>query len=373
MKAKVREALSLWKKKRTTNTREPDTHSEREAAKRGSPEKAPAPTDREKFEKAISFFKQRHGNGSKPSTEKAETPAIDASAAETVLDVLDREVVPAAEETPFPPILPDRSPAERPPDTRETPVHPIPETSPPPREAPDGAVKKQQGWVSPVYAQCRAVQLNPAYIAENRCLAYLDNSPGAEAYRVLRTHILQQTRVSGMNTIMITSAVPREGKTVTAMNLAFSLAREFENTVLLVDADLRKQSVHKYLGYESDRGLMDYLMDGMPVAELMTWPGIEKMTIISGGRTIQESAELLGSPRMRALVDEVKGRYPDRYVIFDAPSLLAGADALTLATLVDQVIVVVHANKTPLDDVTKAIQLLPREKILGFVMNRYGP
>jgi non-specific protein-tyrosine kinase len=169
---------------------------------------------------------------------------------------------------------------------------------------------------------------------------------------------------------MVTSALPGEGKTLAAINLAFTLAREFQHTVLLVDGDLRKQSVHKYLGCAGEKGLVDYLADGVPVSELITWPGIEKMTVISGGRSFQESAEILGSPRMKELVSDMKSRYPERYILFDVPPILTAADALSFAPLVDRVIVVVQAGKTSRDDVKKALQFLPKEKILGLVLNR---
>jgi protein-tyrosine kinase len=226
------------------------------------------------------------------------------------------------------------------------------------------------GWVSPTYSQSRRVHLDPGLIAKNRCLGYLDNTPEAESYRVLRTQILQLTKDTGSNTIMVTSALPGEGKTIAAINLAFTLSRDFQHTVLLVDGDLRKQSVHKYLGCPGERGLIDHLMDCTPASELITWPGIEKMTFISGGRPYKESAELLGSPRMKELISEMKGRYPNRYILFDVPPLLTGADALTFAPLVDKAVVVVQAGKTSRDDLKRALQFLPKEKILGFVLNR---
>ena len=172
---------------------------------------------------------------------------------------------------------------------------------------------------------------------------------------------------------MVTSALPEEGKTLVAINLALTFAREFEHTVLLVDGDLRKQSVHKYLGTAGEKGLIDYLADGMPVTELMTWPGIEKMTLISGGRPFHESAEMLGSPRMKELISDMKGRYPERYILFDAPPIMAGADVLTLAPLVDHIIVVVRAGKTSMEDVRKALGYLPKAKVLGLVLNHCEP
>ena len=239
-----------------------------------------------------------------------------------------------------------------------------------PPDHPEEKDREKDGWISPEYCQCRTIHLDPAFIAGKRCLAYLDNVPEAEAYRVLRTQILQRTCGSGSNTIMVTSALPGEGKTLAAINLAFTFAREFQHTVLLVDGDLRKQSIHKCLGCAGEKGLIDYLVDGTPVSELITWPGIEKMTLISGGRPFQESAEILGSPRMKELIVDMKKRYPERYIIFDVPPILTGADVLTFAPLVDQVIVVVRAGSTSMDDVKKALRFLPKEKILGFVLNR---
>jgi non-specific protein-tyrosine kinase len=140
--------------------------------------------------------------------------------------------------------------------------------------------------------------------------------------------------------------------------------------VLLVDADLMRQNVHKYLGFPSDRGLIDYLVNDQPLKDFIVWPGIDKLTLISGGRTIHDSSELLGSPRMKALINEMKTRYPDRYVFFDVPPVLGGADAIVLAPLVDCVIMVVAEGRTSIHDIKKALQFLPREKFLGYVLNR---
>jgi len=97
------------------------------------------------------------------------------------------------------------------------------------------------------------------------------------------------------------------------------------------------------------------------------------MTLISGGRPFQESAEILGSPRMKELITDMKGRYPERYILFDAPPIMAGADVLTLAPLVDHIIVVVRAGKTSMEDVRKALGFLPKAKVLGLVLNHCEP
>lgn len=226
------------------------------------------------------------------------------------------------------------------------------------------------GWCSPNYSTSRTVRLDPERLRRNRCVGLFSDAPEIAPYKVLRTQIQHRARSRGWNAIMITSANPGEGKSLTAINLALTLAKEFDQTVLLVDGDLRRQDIRSILGLDSPFGLADYLMDDRPLSDLIVWPGIEKMTLISGGRTIQDSAELLGCPRMRELVREMKERYADRSVLFDVPAVLSGADAIAFAPLVDAILMVVAEGVTPIGDVRKAVELLPAEKILGFVMNR---
>ena len=170
---------------------------------------------------------------------------------------------------------------------------------------------------------------------------------------------------------MITSPHEGEGKTLTAINLALTMAREFSQTVLLVDADLRTQTVHKYLGYMHPRGLTEYLEGDMPLSDVIVWPGVEKMTVISGGRTVQGSTEMLTSPRMKALVSEMKNRYEDRYVLFDVPPVLNCSEAISFAHMVDAILLIVEEGRTTLEDVQRAINILPEEKLLGVALNRH--
>ena len=233
----------------------------------------------------------------------------------------------------------------------------------------DAYDKEKAGWVSPTYTQSRTMLLNPLVAAENRCVAVLPNSPDIEAYKLLRTQIMKKTEQEGGRAVMVTSPLPGEGKTTTAINLAFTFAREFKQTVLLVDCDFRRQRIHELLGIRSEKGLVNHLLNNEPVSDLIIWPGTEKLTLISGGKTIQESTEVLGSPRMKVLVQEMKTRYPDRYIFFDVPAILTSADALALAPQVDHILMVVLAGATPLSEVKRALQLLPAEKVLGLALN----
>ena len=247
----------------------------------------------------------------------------------------------------------------------------VPMTPWPPGGDPPALVENgRKGWLSPHYNVSRPVPLDRATIGRNRCVAFDPSAPEVDYYRMLRTKILQGTGGNGGITLMVTSALPGEGKTVTAINLAFTFAKAFSQTALLVDADLKQQKGQEILGFSHDKGLADFLLDGCPVSDLMVWPGVEKLTLISGGKTVTESSELLGSPGMAALVADMKQRYPNRYVFFDVPPVLAGADALAFAPLVDWILLVVRAESTPLPDVKRALAMLPKEKILGLVLNR---
>jgi non-specific protein-tyrosine kinase len=229
-----------------------------------------------------------------------------------------------------------------------------------------------QEWTSPVYSETRQVVLNKDVLAKNRCIAMSPGSPFLGPYKVLRTQIYKRTQAEGWNTLMVTSAVPGEGKSLTAINLALTFAKEFDQTVLLMDCDLHRQDIHKLMGIDSDLGLADYLVDERPLKDLLIWPGIEKLTLISGNRTIADSTEFLTSSRMTSLVQEIKNRYADRFVVFDTPPVLSGADAIAFVAQVDCFLMVVEADKTPLPDIKRALELLPKEKFLGFVLNRYA-
>jgi non-specific protein-tyrosine kinase len=225
-------------------------------------------------------------------------------------------------------------------------------------------------WNAPTYMESRRFDPDPLQIEKNRCLCMFSDSPVSENYTQLRAQILQKTRDKGWNTIMITSPGPGTGKTVTAINLSLTLAKTCEDTVLLVDCDLKNQMICRYMGLPEDKGIVDILLRGNAINQVMIWPGIEKMTVISGGSSIQASSELLGSANMSALVHEMKKRYTDRYVFFDVPSCLKSADALTFAPFVDCILIVVEEGKTTHAEIEATLSMLPREKILGYVINK---
>lgn len=230
----------------------------------------------------------------------------------------------------------------------------------------------REGHIAPVYSQSRHVALDNKVLEKNRCVCFLNDFKEMDLYKVIRTQISQRMRANGWNTLMITSALPGEGKSLTAINLAATFAKEVSQTVLLVDADLRLQKIHRYLGYDSKVGLVDYLVDDYPLDEMIVWPGVEKLTIISGGRTIQDSTELLGSPKMVSLMREMKSRYKERFILLESPPIHGCPDTLAFAPYVDAIVVVVESGRTSLDELKKALEMIPKEKFLGFILNRHA-
>lgn len=227
--------------------------------------------------------------------------------------------------------------------------------------------------LDPVYTETRSVPVEESILVEQR-LATLSAAPVViEQYNILKTKIFQRTRDEHLNTLMVTSVGPGEGKTLTAVNLALSMAREMDQTVLLVDADLRSPAIHNCFGLPSEPGLADYLFRNSLVPDLLVNPGIAKLTIMPAGNLPSHSLEYLSSPRMAALVDEMKERYPDRYVIFDCPPLLGYADSLVFSEYVNGIILVVEAEKASGADIRKALDLLSGRNVIGTVLNRADP
>ena len=191
-----------------------------------------------------------------------------------------------------------------------------------------------------------------------------------EGYNKLRSALIALT--SGQifqNTILVTSTVSEEGKSMTALNLSISLAKEQDHTVLLVDTDLRRPSIHKYLNLEPSYGLVHCLRDNRPISDALIKTGIGKLVILPAGEAINDPVDMLSSKKMRAIVQELKERYPERYVIFDTPPALPFADAGVLAGIVDACLFVVREGQAKIEDVTKMIEAFKEYNLLGVVYN----
>jgi receptor protein-tyrosine kinase/non-specific protein-tyrosine kinase len=197
------------------------------------------------------------------------------------------------------------------------------------------------------------------------------HSPTAEEFRKLKSVLVKMTKGDGFfkNTIMVTSAVPNEGKTLTALNLAISLAQEFDHTVLLVDADLRRPSVQRYLNVSVKSGFSDCLLGETDISETIVGTGIGKLSVIQAGRAVPNPVELFTSHRMRDLIEEMKYRYNDRYLIFDTPPILPFAETRSLANLVDGVLFVIKERLASQDNIKEAVEALKGCELLGMIYN----
>jgi protein-tyrosine kinase len=198
-----------------------------------------------------------------------------------------------------------------------------------------------------------------------------------EEYRVIKRKLLDNAfgplskSLKNSNIIMVTSSRQGEGKTFTAINLALSIALEQDKTVLLVDADVLRPNVMKTLELKNEQGLMEYLLgEKEDISEVMCRTNLDKLRIITAGKSHHLSAELLASERMFAAVEEFADRYTDRIVIVDTPPLLGINETAILANLAGQALVVTEEFKTKLVDVENAVKHLRPEMAIGFIVNK---
>ncbi|MFZ7111309.1 MAG: polysaccharide biosynthesis tyrosine autokinase [Desulfatiglandales bacterium] len=198
------------------------------------------------------------------------------------------------------------------------------------------------------------------------------DSADAENFKILRGQILFGKDHERPRTIMVTSAFPGEGKTFVASNLGASIAMGIDEYVLLVDCDLRRPSLHHMFGYGRGEGLHEYLVGKKDLADLLIRTEINKMSLLSAGKDAKNPSELLASRMMEQFLEEVKGRYDDRFIIIDTTPSQVTAEANVLANHVDGVILVVMAGKSPRKAIDRTIENLGREKILGVVFNGYA-
>ncbi|MCL4685365.1 CpsD/CapB family tyrosine-protein kinase [Myxococcota bacterium] len=199
----------------------------------------------------------------------------------------------------------------------------------------------------------------------------------AEQFRTLRARLDSLAAERPIRTIAITSALPGEGKTTASINLALVSAMAVGRRVLLVDCDLRRPKVHSALGLRPELGLAEVLMDQATAERAICKVEGSALEVLPVRGTPSNPAELLASPRMRSLVEELARGYDQ--VIFDTPPTLSLPDAKVVSELVDGVVLVVRADQTPEDDVQATLDVLDRRRLLGVVLNgaetdtqRYG-
>lgn len=224
-----------------------------------------------------------------------------------------------------------------------------------------------------VYSSTRTISLPDQAIRAYPLIAGSEEGEFVDAYKMLRAQVIRQLNQKGWNVLGVTSPTAHEGKTLTAVNLSLALAMDLAHTVLLVDADMGHPAVHRAFGMEHAQGLTEYLFDESPISQLLIHPGIGRLVFLPGGRAIKNSAEALASPKMAALAQELKHRYPSRFILFDLPPLLSRADVLGFSPHLDALLLVAEEGRTSSADVEQALTAIGGSvPILGGVLNKSG-
>jgi receptor protein-tyrosine kinase len=191
--------------------------------------------------------------------------------------------------------------------------------------------------------------------------------PGEE-FRSLRTRLNHLQTLQKLQTVVITSASPAEGKTFTALNLALTQAQLSENPVLMADLDLRRPSVHRLMQIDRGLGFSDYVQGNAPLESCLRRIRGTSLYVMTAGSPVKNPLEVLGNRETRITIEE---RFPRlfKWSILDSPPLLFSADANLLATLADGTIIVVRVGATTYDNIVRAMQTLCENNVLGIVVN----
>lgn len=199
----------------------------------------------------------------------------------------------------------------------------------------------------------------------------------ADEYRVVKRPLIMNAQGKGAapvtngNLIMVTSSMPGEGKSFTAINLAMSIAMELDNTVLLVDADLARQSVLNVLGLPPTKGLMDVVAgDHLALSDVLLKTNVERLALLPAGTSHPRATELLASDAMIRMLEEMSNRYPDRIIVFDSPPLLVTTEARTLAAHMGQIVMVVEAEKTTHSTLKQALTTIEACPVKLLMLNK---
>jgi protein-tyrosine kinase len=222
------------------------------------------------------------------------------------------------------------------------------------------------------YSQTRTIKVNPGLLRERRVVITLRDDPRANIFRMLRTKVLREMRENNWNSIAVTSASSGCGKTFVTVNLAIALAMEVNQTVLIVDTDLSRPKVDWYFGFTPRLGLLDYLKEDLPLTDILVNPGYQRLVILPGRGTTDQSSELLSSPKMINLVSDLKAKYNSRIILFDMPPLLISDNTLLFMPNFDAALFVVEDGKNTPEELHRSMQLLKGTRLLGTVLNKAG-
>jgi Mrp family chromosome partitioning ATPase len=240
---------------------------------------------------------------------------------------------------------------------------------------PDGkAGRNGAGTIPEVSAEAvrtRTAKVSASHLRQHRVLQPGARGAVASSYKILRTQLLQRCHREGIASVAVVSPSQQDGRTLTAINLAVSIAEDPEHTALLVDLDLISPSVHQCFGIKVESGVDSCLRGEHDLATALVRPaGYDKLVLLPAKGAVQQSSELLASERTRRVARELRERYANRIVIYDLPALFASDDTLSFLPLVDAVLLVVAEGRTRRDEVARALELMRETTVIGTVLNR---
>lgn len=196
-------------------------------------------------------------------------------------------------------------------------------------------------------------------------------SPATDAYKMLRTRLWHRIETEQWNSLGITSSGPAEGKSVTSLNLALAMAMEGKRNIFLLDLDLRRPTLCKYLGLAPEKEIGDYLNGDATAEEILTSiEGVANLTLAGGRSSFETSSEMLGGDRLGSLLAYLQELDPNSLTIVDLPPLLSSADAQVVAHRLAATLFVVAEGKTRRDGLPRAADLLKNTTVAGIVLNR---
>jgi len=219
------------------------------------------------------------------------------------------------------------------------------------------------------YTRTRVKPVSERTLDRYRLVAGESYNSTADRYRMLRGQVLRRLSQSGARTLGIVSPNVGAGKSLTAANLAISMARDPNHTVLLADFDLRRPIQHKFFDLNDGPMLADFFEGDVDLADCMVSPGIGHLVVLPAGRPVANSSEVLASKQTAELIRELGSRYPDRIVIFDLPPMLIGDDALVALQSIHSALLVVREGQSQAGEIQACLSMLEAHQLLGTVLN----
>lgn len=207
-------------------------------------------------------------------------------------------------------------------------------------------------------------------LKERRIVTLQPKSFEADIFKLLRTKILKQLKKNQWTSFGITSAMKKSGKSMIAANLAIAIAMDVNQNVLLVDMDLLNPTVSWYFDLTVDYGLKDYIFSNIPLSDILINSGINRLTILPGKDKGIDTSEMISSPQMRNLINEIKNNSESQIIIFDLPPVLIADDVLVSMDYYDALLFVIEDGANSADEIKKALQMIADKPILGTVLNK---